>query len=133
VDKREAEGHIHALAASGHIFLRIHARRRKPEVGKFPLTIIEITFVLERGRVTEGPTEDIEIEGGWKFTMTRARDGHIYEVAGVFVPREQVVVITGFENKTSGCRDYESLVVLVETGEIQNERGGAANGAVSLY
>lgn len=105
MDKREAEGHIHALASSGSVFLKEHAKRRKPEAGKFPLTIVEIILVLERGRITEGPVEDIEVEGGWKFTMTRTRDGHTYQVAGVVIPKESILVITGFEDKSvSGLR-----------------------------
>ena len=56
--------HIHRLAADGRVFLTEHAKRRNPAAGKKPLTIIEITSVLEKGQITEGPTEDIEVETG---------------------------------------------------------------------
>jgi hypothetical protein len=98
MNRSQAEKAIHALAESGHVFLLEHAKRRQPAAGKLPLTKVEIVNVLRVGRITEGPSQDIEIADGWKFTMGRVSDGHTFYVAGVVVPAKLIVIITGYED-----------------------------------
>ncbi len=102
MDRRQAEAEIHKIAASdsGQVFLLVHAKRRKPDIGKYPLTKAEIVSVLEAGRISEGPSPDLVVKDGWKFTMTRTSDGHTYCVAGVLVPETEILVITGYEDRS---------------------------------
>jgi hypothetical protein len=99
MNRAQAEAAIHALAETGQVFLLEHAKHRKPSAGKLPLTKVEIVNVLRAGHITEGPSEDIGIADGWKFTMIRASDGHTFYVAGVVVPTKRIVVITGYEDQ----------------------------------
>ncbi len=98
--KRRAEEQIHEIANSdsGRVFLYKHAKKRDPEIGKLPLTKPQMTGVLACGRITEGPSPDSIVANGWKFTMTRAMNMHTYYVAGVLVPDDTVLVITGYED-----------------------------------
>lgn len=100
MNRRQAEAEIHriVISDSGRVYLTKHARERNPSIGKRPLTRMEIVTVLESGSITEGPSEDIKLGGGWKFTMLKSYDRHTYRVAGVLIPQSRILVITGFED-----------------------------------
>ena len=73
-----------------------HAKVRDPGKGKMPLTKMEIMACLEHGSVVEGPYADMKMAGGWVFTVERFVDDRKCRVAGVLVPEQFILVITGF-------------------------------------
>jgi hypothetical protein len=98
MNRKQVETEIHRLALTAdNVFLQRHAGVRNPAAGKPPLTKPEIVNVLRAGHITEGPSQDIKVKNGWKFTMVRVIDGHTFEVVGVLVPQDSILVITGYE------------------------------------
>src|SRR3954451_5953804 len=89
-----AQAEIRRLVEADLVRILNHARVRAPEKGKYPLSAPEILAALRHGTIVEGPAENIQ--GGWRFTMRRRRDGERMEVAGVLEPGERVIVITAY-------------------------------------
>ena len=103
MDIRSAEADIRAIVSgnAARVFLLTHAKRRDPASGKNPLTKQEILHVLEAGMIVEGPSQDLMIKDGWKFTMARMQGDERHVVAAVLVPKTKVVVITGYPDKSA--------------------------------
>ena len=96
MNQADARKAVRALAAGDRIAFTLHARRRHPARGKFPLTREQVKNCLLHGIVTEGPAPDIKEPNGWKMRMTRVRDREEHEVACVLIPDEHLLVITAY-------------------------------------
>jgi hypothetical protein len=96
MNRVQAKAHIKFLAEEDRIAPLTHALTRAPEKGKYPLTREQMKQCLIHGTIVEVPASDIKITNGWKFTMHRFREGERNEVAGVLMPEQKVIVITGY-------------------------------------
>lgn len=96
MDKIAAKNAIRALALGDQIVFTLHAKRRDPARGKFPLSREQVKNCLIHGVVTEGPAPDIKEPSGWKMRITRLRDEERHEVACVLIPENDVLVITAY-------------------------------------
>ncbi len=97
MNKATAQAEIRKLAPwYEKVRLTEHAKKRDPASGKLPLTKKEIMAALEHGTIVEGPYPDLKMPGGWTFTVERNVDEQRCRVAGVLVPQEFILVITGY-------------------------------------
>jgi len=96
MDKVTAKNAIKALALGDRIVFTLHAKRRDPARGKFPLTREQVKNCLIHGVITEGPVPDLREPDGWKMRLTRLRDREKHEVACVLIVDKDVLVITAY-------------------------------------
>jgi hypothetical protein len=96
MDKISAKNAVRALALGDRVVFTLHAKKRDPSRGKFPLTREQVKNCLIHGVVTEGPAPDLKEPGGWKMRITRLRDWEKHEVACVLIVDRNVLVITGY-------------------------------------
>jgi hypothetical protein len=96
MDKVSAKNAVKALALGDRILFTLHAKKRDPVRGKFPLTREPVKNCLVHGVVTEGPAPDLKETNGWKMRITRLRDQEMHEVACVLIVHRNVLVITGY-------------------------------------
>ena len=96
MDKTAAKSAVKALALGDRIIFTLHAKKRNPVGGKFPLTREQVKNCLIHGVITEGPAPDLKEPNGWKMRITRLRDQEKHEVACVLVVNRNVLVITGY-------------------------------------
>ncbi|HEV8389443.1 MAG TPA: hypothetical protein VGQ35_06360 [Dongiaceae bacterium] len=96
MDRIAAKNAVRALALGDRIAFTLHAKRRDPAGGKFPLTREQVKNCLIHGVVTEGPARDIKEPDGWKMRITRFRDRERHEVACVLIVEKNVLVVTGY-------------------------------------
>jgi hypothetical protein len=96
MDKVAAKNAVKALALGDRIIFTLHARKRKPAGGKFPLTREQVKNCLIHGVVTEGPAPDMKEPDGWKMRLTRLREEERHEVACVLIVDKNVLVITAY-------------------------------------
>ncbi|NJM91986.1 MAG: hypothetical protein HC861_04485 [Rhodospirillaceae bacterium] len=96
MDKTAARNAVRTLALGDRIAFTLHAKKRSPAGGKFPLTREQVKNCLIHGVVTEGPAPDLKEPNGWKMRITRLRDREKHEVACVLIVDENVLVITGY-------------------------------------
>lgn len=96
MDKVSAKNAVKALALGDRILFTLHAKKRNPARGKFPLTREQVKNCLVHGVVTEGPAPDLKEPNGWKMRITRLRDQEKHEVACVLIVDKNVLVITGY-------------------------------------
>ena len=96
MDKVAAKNAVKALALGDRIVFTLHAKKRNPAGGKFPLTREQVKNCLIHGVVTEGPAPDLKEPNGWKMRLTRLRDQERHEVACVLIVERNVLVITGY-------------------------------------
>jgi hypothetical protein len=96
MDRVAAKNAVKALALGDRIVFTLHAKKRDPVRGKFPLTREQVKNCLVHGVVTEGPTPDLKEPDGWKMRITRLRDQEKHEVACVLIVDKNVLVITAY-------------------------------------
>ena len=96
MDKVSAKNAVKALALGDRIVFTLHAKKRNPAGGKFPLTREQVKNCLIHGVITEGPAPDLKEPNGWKMRLTRLRDGEQHEVACVVIVDKNVLVITAY-------------------------------------
>ncbi|HJT14810.1 MAG TPA: hypothetical protein VJ790_19460 [Dongiaceae bacterium] len=96
MDKASAKNAVKALALGDRIVFTLHAKKRDPARGKFPLTREQVKNCLIHGVVTEGPAPDLKEPNGWKMRLTRLRDQERHEVACVLIVNRNVLIITGY-------------------------------------
>ena len=96
MNRSDARKAIRSLALSDRIAFTLHAKKRNPIAGKFPLTREQVKNCLIHGVITEGPAPDIKVVNGWKVRVTRLREQEEHEVACVLVIEEGVLIITGY-------------------------------------
>lgn len=92
----DAKRAVRKLAEADQIAFTAHAKIRDPARGKFPLTREQVKNCLMHGVITEGPTQDIREQNGWKMRITRLRDQEEHEVACVLIVEKHVLIITGY-------------------------------------
>lgn len=96
MDRVAAKNAVKALALGDQIVFTLHAKKRDPARGKFPLTREQVKKCLIHGVVTEGPAPDMKEPDGWKMRLTRLRDRERHEVACVLIVDKNVLVITAY-------------------------------------
>jgi len=96
MNKTDARKAVRTLALGDRIAFSLHAQRRNPARGKFPLTREQVKNCLVHGVITEGPAPDIKEPNGWKMRITRLRDREEHEVACVLMVDKHLLVITGY-------------------------------------
>jgi hypothetical protein len=100
LNRVKAQAEIRRLAADrGNLRFTRHALTRDPEHNKFPISERQAAQCLQNGILWEDPAPDIKLANGWKFTMGRKMEEVEIVVAGVLVPQDMLLVITGFENR----------------------------------
>lgn len=93
-----AQTEIRRLAADrSRVIPTEHALKRDPGKGKHPISEREAADCLRQCILDEDPTPDLKLANGWKFTCHRRQEGATTTVAGVLVPGQRIVVITGYE------------------------------------
>jgi hypothetical protein len=102
LNRKDAQAEIWRLSADrSTLRFTTHALVRDPKSGKHPITERQAALCLQNGRISEGPSPDIKLANGWKFTMHRKGEEADTTVAGVLVPAEKILVITGYETRTA--------------------------------
>lgn len=96
MNRGDAKKAVKALALGDRIAFTLHAKKRNPAAGKFPLTREQVKNCLIHGVITEGPSPDIKAANGWKMRLTRLREQEEHEVACVLIVDRGVLVITGY-------------------------------------
>ncbi|WP_142850538.1 DUF4258 domain-containing protein [Telmatospirillum sp. J64-1] len=98
MDRHTATKQIRQLAQDEtRVFFTEHAKKRNPQEGKFPLTKDQVLNCLTHGYVKDDPVDDIKVPNGKKCTITRFVPRECHEVVVVFVPSENILVITAYE------------------------------------
>ena len=102
MNRVNAQAEIRKLATErGNLRFTRHALTRDPKNNKFPISELQAAQCLRNGILWEDPVPDIKLANGWKFTMGRKMEEVEIVVAGVLVPQDKVLVITGFESRLS--------------------------------
>lgn len=96
MNKADAKKVVRKLAEGDRIAVTLHAKKRNPAGGKFPLTREQVKNCLIHGIITEGPAPDIKEPDGWKMRITRVRAEEEHEVACVLIVDKNVLIITGY-------------------------------------
>jgi hypothetical protein len=119
MNRVHAKAHIKFLAEADRIAPLTHALKRAPEKGKYPLAREQMKQCLIHGTIVEGPASDIKVTDGWKFTMHRFREGERNEVAGVLIPEQKAIVITGY-----GWEKWKPAIRPTLKGSEEDDCGG---------